>query len=103
MRRIVLGVLMFAAAGCSSEHAIAPAPQPQKSALLGCRVMGGALCDPKPLLLIDGKAVSWDGSPDLNPSDIETVEVLKGQAALKLYGADGINGVVRITTRKLKL
>ena len=60
-------------------------------------------CEAKPLLMIDGKRASWDATPDLNPSEIETVEVLKGQAALKLYGADGKNGVVQITTRKALL
>ena len=79
-----------------------PAPQPQKSALLGCWGGHGSVsgCDAKPLLFIDGKATSWEGS-DLNPSEIETVEVLKGQAALRLYGAEGRNGVVQITTRKV--
>ena len=101
MPRIVFAVLMVVVAGCSSERALSPAPQPQKSALLGCRGNhSGFDCDAKPLLFIDGKRASWDGTPDLNPSEIETVEVLKGKAALKLYGADGKNGVVQITTRK---
>lgn len=102
MPRIVFAVLMVVVAGCSSERALAPAPQPQKSALLGCRGQLPDLygCEAKPLLLIDGKRASWDGTPDLNPSEIESVEVLKGQAALRLYGADGKNGVVQITTRK---
>ena len=104
MRRILLGVVILGVAGCSAERTLAPAPQPQKSALLQCRVNGAGAdrCGPKPLLLIDGKRASWDGS-DLNPSEIETVEVLKGQAALRLYGADGKNGVVQITTRKMLL
>jgi TonB-dependent SusC/RagA subfamily outer membrane receptor len=80
---------------------MSPAPQPQKSALLQCRVYGGAdQCGPKPLLLIDGKRASWEGS-DLNPSEIESVEVLKGNAALRIYGPEAKNGVVQITTRKV--
>ena len=43
--------------------------------------------------------MSWEGS-DLNPSEIESVEVLKGQAALRMYGPDAQHGVVQITTRK---
>jgi TonB-dependent SusC/RagA subfamily outer membrane receptor len=81
---------------------MSPAPQPQKSALLQCSV-GSRECGPRPLLVIDGKLSSWDGQPDLNPSEIETVEVVKGQAALSMYGADAKHGVVRITTKKLKL
>jgi TonB-dependent SusC/RagA subfamily outer membrane receptor len=37
---------------------------------------------------------------DINPSDIESVTVLKGAAASALYGVDGARGVVMITTKK---
>ena len=37
---------------------------------------------------------------DLNPNDVESVEVLKGAAASALYGSRATNGVVLITTKK---
>jgi TonB-linked SusC/RagA family outer membrane protein len=37
---------------------------------------------------------------DLNPADIETVEVLKGAAASAIYGSRASNGVVLITTKR---
>jgi TonB-linked SusC/RagA family outer membrane protein len=37
---------------------------------------------------------------DLNPEDIETIEVLKGASAAAIYGARAANGVVIITTRQ---
>jgi TonB-linked SusC/RagA family outer membrane protein len=37
---------------------------------------------------------------DINPEDIETINVLKGGAATALYGLRGANGVVVITTKK---
>ena len=37
---------------------------------------------------------------DINPSDIESVTVLKGAAATSLYGSRGNNGVIIITTKK---
>jgi TonB-linked SusC/RagA family outer membrane protein len=37
---------------------------------------------------------------DLNPNDIETVEVLKGASAAALYGSKASNGVVVITTKR---
>ncbi|MCC8410122.1 SusC/RagA family TonB-linked outer membrane protein [Mucilaginibacter sp. UR6-1] len=42
------------------------------------------------------------GSPvnDLNPDDIESVTVLKGAAGSALYGSQGANGVILITTKK---
>jgi TonB-linked SusC/RagA family outer membrane protein len=37
---------------------------------------------------------------DLNPEDIETIEVLKGPSAGAIYGSEGANGVVIITTKR---
>lgn len=40
-------------------------------------------------------ALNW-----LNPSDIESIEVIKGPAAATLYGAEAANGVIQIITKK---
>jgi TonB-linked SusC/RagA family outer membrane protein len=37
---------------------------------------------------------------DLNPNDIETIEVLKGAAASAIYGSKASNGVILVTTKK---
>lgn len=39
---------------------------------------------------------------DINPEDIEDINVLKGSAATALYGTQGANGVIMITTKKGK-
>ncbi|SKC50727.1 TonB-linked outer membrane protein, SusC/RagA family [Ohtaekwangia koreensis] len=55
-----------------------------------------------------GNAGEWGGSDNgdgignLNPDDIETMTVLKGQSASALYGARASNGVIIITTKKGK-
>jgi len=41
-----------------------------------------------------------DRLSDLNPNDIERVEVLKGAAAATLYGSEATNGVIQIFTKK---
>lgn len=43
-----------------------------------------------------------NGMADINPNDIESVNVLKGAAASALYGSRGMNGVIMITTKKGK-
>ncbi len=53
-----------------------------------------------PIYIVDGMAVS--GIEYLNPSDIESIEVLKDAASSAIYGARGGNGVVIITTRRSK-
>jgi TonB-linked SusC/RagA family outer membrane protein len=55
-----------------------------------------------------GSSGEWGGSDDgdgignINPDDIESMTVLKGQAASALYGARATNGVILITTKKGK-
>jgi TonB-linked SusC/RagA family outer membrane protein len=55
-----------------------------------------------------GSAGEWgggdngDGIGNLNPDDIETMTILKGQSASALYGARASNGVILITTKKGK-
>ncbi len=51
-----------------------------------------------PLYIIDG-VVSQGGLQDINPQDIENIEVVKGAAAASLYGSRAGNGVINITTR----
>ena len=41
-------------------------------------------------------------SSDLNPNDIESIEILKGSAAAAIYGARAANGVVLVTTKSGK-
>jgi TonB-linked SusC/RagA family outer membrane protein len=49
-----------------------------------------------------GGSDNGDGIGNLNPDDIETMTVLKGQAASALYGARASNGVIMITTKSAK-
>jgi len=43
---------------------------------------------------------SGDGLSNINPDDIETITVLKGANAAALYGSQGSNGVILLTTKK---
>ncbi|WP_234406563.1 SusC/RagA family TonB-linked outer membrane protein [Prolixibacter bellariivorans] len=54
--------------------------------------------DSKPLYVVDG--VYFDDIDFLNPSDIETLSVLKDASAAAIYGVRAANGVVLITTKK---
>ena len=52
-----------------------------------------------PLFIIDGIPGSYDS---VNPSDIESVDVLKDASSTAIYGSAGANGVVIITTKRGK-
>ncbi|HEX5436226.1 MAG TPA: SusC/RagA family TonB-linked outer membrane protein [Gemmatimonadaceae bacterium] len=52
-----------------------------------------------PLYVVDGIILNGP-LPDLNPLDIQSVEVVEGAAASSLYGARAANGVIQITTKR---
>ncbi len=54
-----------------------------------------------PLWVIDGVIVG-DGAGLLNPADIETMTILKDAASTAIYGSEGANGVILITTKSAK-
>ncbi len=62
------------------------------------RIRGiGTFGDASPLVLIDGMLGDMD---DVNPSDVESISVLKDAASSAIYGARAANGVILITTKK---
>ncbi len=72
----------------------------QPGDFVSVRIRGtGTNGNPEPLYIVDGLPMSGEGIDFLNPSDIESVEVLKDAAASSIYGARGANGVVLITTK----
>ena len=52
---------------------------------------------PQPLFVVDGIFV--DNIDDLNPADIEKIDVLKDASATAIYGSRGANGVVIVSTK----
>ena len=60
----------------------------------------GTIGDSAPLYVIDG--VAGGDINVLNPSDIESIDVLKDAASAAIYGARAANGVVLVTTRQGK-
>lgn len=71
----------------------------------------------EPLVVVDGIRINSDSDDqtlgvggqtisrlnDINPDDIEDIEVIKGPSAAALYGTASANGVIRITTKRGKV
>ncbi|MEY4332507.1 MAG: hypothetical protein RLZZ196_1245 [Bacteroidota bacterium] len=55
----------------------------------------------KPLMVIDGVMQENKNMNDISPSDIQSVNVIKGPLAKDKYGKKGETGVVEITTKKI--
>lgn len=63
------------------------------------RIRGiGSINNSEPLYIVDGMAVDG-GINYLNPSDIQSVEILKDASSSAIYGARGANGVILVTTK----
>ena len=60
----------------------------------------GTIGDSAPLYVIDG--VAGGDINSLNPSDIESIDVLKDAASAAIYGARAANGVILVTTKQGK-
>ena len=72
----------------------------QPGAAARIRVRGtGTINNSDPLYIVDGMPIEG-GIDYLNPSDIESIEVLKDAASGAVYGARAANGVILVTTKK---
>ena len=60
----------------------------------------GTIGNSAPLYVIDG--VAGGSLDDINPADIESIDVLKDAASAAIYGARAANGVILVTTRQGK-
>lgn len=72
----------------------------QPGASTQVRVRGiGTINNSNPLYIVDGMPVTG-GIEYINPSDVESIEVLKDAASAAIYGSRGANGVILVTTKK---
>lgn len=53
----------------------------------------------QPLLVVDGLISPFPTLGDLNPHDIDSISILKNAAATAIYGSEGMNGVIIVTTK----
>lgn len=74
---------------------------PGATASIKIRGSGTFDTNQNPIYIIDGIIIGSAAS-DFNPSDIESITILKDAAATALYGSRGMNGAVVITTKRGK-
>jgi TonB-linked SusC/RagA family outer membrane protein len=66
------------------------------------RGFGSVTADSGPAVVVDGVVVSSDFLGTMNMNDIASFEVLKDAASAAIYGSEGANGVILITTKSGK-
>ena len=66
------------------------------------RGFGSVTADSGPALVVDGIVVDSEFLANLDMNDVESFEVLKDAASAAIYGSEGSNGVIMITTKSGK-
>lgn len=90
---------------------VIPGANPSASTRIEIRGNKSLTGNNQPLFVVDGVIIQNDmgqqgdldygnTAANINPDDVESMEVLKGANAAALYGADAANGVILITTKK---
>jgi TonB-linked SusC/RagA family outer membrane protein len=76
---------------------------PGAAPVINIRGLGSIGAGNNPLFVVDGYPLnSADDFNNINPADIETIQVLKDAAAAAIYGSRGGNGIIIVTTKRGK-
>lgn len=74
--------------------------EPSASATMTIRGTNSINSGTAPLYILDGVAISASDFNTINPSDIESINVLRDASSTSIYGARASNGVIVITTKR---
>ncbi len=69
---------------------------------INIRGVRSILASNSPLFVVDGIPLVSGGIENFNPSDIESIDILKDASATAIYGSRGANGVVIVTSKQGK-
>jgi TonB-linked SusC/RagA family outer membrane protein len=100
MNRTPASNLSNAIQGKASGVLVTQSGSPGGKVNIKIRGVGSITQDPNPLIVIDGVVDADINS--ISPNDIESFQVLKDASAAAIYGANGSNGVIIITTKRGK-
>ncbi len=84
---------------------------PGSAATIRIRGTGSISASNDPLIIIDGVQMGRNGQStqgtanplsSINPNDIESIEILKDASSTAIYGAQGANGIIVVTTKSGK-
>ena len=74
--------------------------EPSAPAIFSIRGTNSINSGTTPLFIMDGMPISSGDFNAINPSDIESISVLKDASSTSIYGARAANGVIVITTKR---
>lgn len=84
----------------SPEDTLIASKEKSKSVVIRMDGAGASSNGQKPLFILDGEVISESVMSVIDPTKIESINILKDQAAVAVFGEKGKAGVVQITTKK---
>src|SRR3954463_7711880 len=97
---IVAALSLVAAAACATERTLAPVVASGAAAPARIKVPAfQSDTSQAPLWILNGKIIDPPADGTIDTAKIESVEVIKGKAAMDKYGPRALNGVVLIKTK----
>lgn len=84
----------------SPEDTLIASKEKNKSVVIRMDGAGASSNGQKPLFVLDGEVISESTMSVIDPTKIESINILKDQAAVAIFGEKGKAGVVQITTKK---
>lgn len=84
----------------SPEDTLIASKEKSQSVVIRMDGAGASINGQKPLFVLDGEVISESIMSVIDPTKIESVNILKDQAAVAVFGEKGKAGVVQITTKK---
>lgn len=93
----VASILEGKAAGVMVSNGAAKPGEPVRLRVRGATSLEGSN---EPLYVVDGVPIEQEDMIAINPSDIQSMDILKDASAAAIYGSRAANGVVLITTKR---
>ncbi|WAC12566.1 TonB-dependent receptor [Dyadobacter pollutisoli] len=76
--------------------------RPGQAGTINIRGINSISASNSPLIVLDGIIYAGGNLSDINPNDIESMDILKDASSTAIYGSLAANGVIEITTKKGK-
>ncbi|MFV0324453.1 MAG: SusC/RagA family TonB-linked outer membrane protein, partial [Bacteroides xylanisolvens] len=86
--------------GKTSGVVVVPSSEPGKAATIRVRGVGSINNSSNPIFIVDG--IRMDDLEGIHPQDIESLQVIKDASPAAIYAANGSNGVIIVTTKRVK-
>lgn len=84
----------------ANARVVDPAAKPPPTTRIRICNVGGYQGPGRPLMIVDGEELQHDRGHEIDPEQIESIEILRGAQAIRIYGHRAADGVVLIRMKR---